>query len=96
MKIKEISHILIKCTSASNYRQVKFITGQPQVIKVVQSTPNKALSGIVSTTNTGGLKVFKAPNQDSQVLTPALHLIYNYGILIQYRGYILPLFLPHI
>lgn len=45
-----------------------FIAGHPQVIKVVQSTPNKALSGIVSTTNAGGLKVFKAPNQESQVL----------------------------
>ncbi|XP_024872999.1 transcription factor Dp-1 isoform X1 [Temnothorax curvispinosus] len=43
--------------------------GHPQVIKVVQSTPNKALSGIVSTTNAGGLKVFKAPNQETQVLS---------------------------
>lgn len=43
--------------------------GHPQVIKVVQSTPNKALSGIVSTTNAGGLKVFKASNQEPQVLS---------------------------
>jgi len=42
------------------------------VIKVVQSTPNKALSGIVSTTNAGGLKVFKAPNQESQVFASIL------------------------
>ncbi|XP_014483848.1 PREDICTED: transcription factor Dp-1 isoform X1 [Dinoponera quadriceps] len=49
--------------------------GQPQVIKVVQSTPNKALSGIVSTTNAGGLKVFKAPNQDSQVLSSNAHIL---------------------
>ncbi|XP_025267455.1 transcription factor Dp-1 isoform X1 [Camponotus floridanus] len=43
--------------------------GHPQVIKVVQSTPNKTLGSIVSTTNAGGLKVFKTPNQESQVLT---------------------------
>ncbi|XP_032663606.1 transcription factor Dp-1 isoform X2 [Odontomachus brunneus] len=49
--------------------------GQPQVIKVVQSTPNKALSGIVSTTNAGGLKVFKAPNQESQVLSSNAHIL---------------------
>lgn len=42
--------------------------GHPQVIKVVQSTANKALGGIVSTTNAGGLKVFKTPSQESQVL----------------------------
>lgn len=54
------------------YYRVKFIAGHPQVIKVVQSTPNKALSGIVSTTNAGGLKVFKAPNQESQVLVSTL------------------------
>ncbi|XP_008547325.1 transcription factor Dp-1 [Microplitis demolitor] len=43
--------------------------GHPQFIKVVQSTPNKgALSGIVGATNTSGIKVFKAPGQDSQVL----------------------------
>ncbi|XP_025074414.1 LOW QUALITY PROTEIN: transcription factor Dp-1 [Pogonomyrmex barbatus] len=53
--------------------------GHPQVIKVVQSTPNKALSGIVSTTNAGGLKVFKAPNQESQVLALILYLVYNYN-----------------
>lgn len=45
------------------------------MIKVVQSTPNKALSGIVSTTNAGGLKVFKAPNQESQVPVPILQLV---------------------
>lgn len=50
------------------------------MIKVVQSTPNKALSGIVSTTNTGGLKVFKAPNQETQVCVSILYLSYhNYG-----------------
>jgi len=50
------------------------------VIKVVQSTPNKALSGIVNTTNAGGLKVFKAPNQESQVLISVLYLVYqNYN-----------------
>ncbi|XP_072767838.1 transcription factor Dp-1 isoform X2 [Anoplolepis gracilipes] len=43
--------------------------GHPQVIKVVQSTPNKTLGSIVSTTNAGGLKVFKTPNQETQVLT---------------------------
>ncbi|XP_003393305.1 transcription factor Dp-1 [Bombus vosnesenskii] len=43
--------------------------GHPQVIKVVQSTANKALGGIVSTTNAGGLKVFKTPSQESQVLS---------------------------
>ncbi|XP_020299179.1 transcription factor Dp-1 isoform X2 [Pseudomyrmex gracilis] len=42
--------------------------GHQQLIKLVQSAPNKALGGIVSTTNTGGLKVFKAPNQEAQVL----------------------------
>jgi len=47
------------------------------VIKVVQSTPNKALSGIVNTTNTGGLKVFKTPNQESQVLILILYLVYH-------------------
>ncbi|CAK9800290.1 Transcription factor Dp-1 [Anthophora quadrimaculata] len=43
--------------------------GHPQVIKVVQSTANKTLGGIVSTTNAGGLKVFKTPSQESQVLS---------------------------
>lgn len=81
----------ITCIFVSNYRQVKFITGQPQVIKVVQSTPNKALSGIVSTTNAGGLKVFKAPNQDSQVFASILQFMYNSNMLVQSRGYILPL-----
>ncbi|XP_012283649.1 transcription factor Dp-1 isoform X5 [Orussus abietinus] len=48
--------------------------GHPQVIKVVQSTPNKTLSGIVGT-NTGGLKVYKAPGQDSQVLTSGTQVL---------------------
>ncbi|XP_043275028.1 transcription factor Dp-1 [Venturia canescens] len=43
--------------------------GHPQVIKVVQSTPNKTLSNIVGTTNASGLKVFKTPGQESQVLS---------------------------
>ncbi|KAK0180046.1 hypothetical protein PV327_005729 [Microctonus hyperodae] len=42
--------------------------GHPQVIKVVQSTPNKNLTGIVGTT-TSGIKVFKAPGQESQILS---------------------------
>lgn len=45
-----------------------FFIGHPQVIKVVQSTPNKNLTGIVGTT-TSGIKVFKAPGQESQVLS---------------------------
>lgn len=48
-------------------RIFNIILGHPQVIKVVQSTANKALGGIVSTTNAGGLKVFKTPSQESQV-----------------------------
>ncbi|XP_034949182.1 transcription factor Dp-1 isoform X2 [Chelonus insularis] len=44
------------------------VNGHPQVIKVVQSTPNKTLSGIVGTSNTSGIKIFKAPGQESQVL----------------------------
>lgn len=48
-------------------REFITISGHPQVIKVVQSTANKALGGIVSTTNAGGLKVFKTPSQESQV-----------------------------
>ncbi|KAL2734136.1 transcription factor Dp-1 isoform X1 [Vespula squamosa] len=44
--------------------------GHPQVIKVVQSTPNKSLSGIISTANTGSFKVFKTPTQEPQVLSP--------------------------
>lgn len=47
------------------------------MIKVVQSTPNKTLGSIVSTTNAGGLKVFKTPNQESQVFVSILQLIYN-------------------
>ncbi|XP_016839563.1 transcription factor Dp-1 isoform X2 [Nasonia vitripennis] len=48
--------------------------GHPQVIKVVQSTPNKALSGIVGTTN-ANLKVFKAPGQEPQVLSSAAQVV---------------------
>lgn len=60
------------------------------MIKVVQSTPNKTLGSIVSTTNAGGLKVFKTPNQESQVLVSILQLIYNYSyISLMCRGYIL-------
>lgn len=51
----------------NNNRIFNIILGHPQVIKVVQSTANKALGGIVSTTNAGGLKVFKTPSQESQV-----------------------------
>lgn len=50
-----------------NNRKSNTILGHPQVIKVVQSTANKTLGGIVSTTNAGGLKVFKTPSQESQV-----------------------------
>ncbi|XP_011500591.1 PREDICTED: transcription factor Dp-1 isoform X2 [Ceratosolen solmsi marchali] len=49
--------------------------GHPQVIKVVQSTPNKALSGIVGTTNTGNLKVFKTPGQESPVLASGTQVL---------------------
>lgn len=35
----------------------------------MQSTPNKTLSGIVGATNAGGIKVFKTPGQESQVLS---------------------------
>lgn len=50
-----------------NTSKFAIVLGHPQVIKVVQSTANKALGGIVSTTNAGGLKVFKTPSQESQV-----------------------------
>ncbi|XP_015113951.1 transcription factor Dp-1 [Diachasma alloeum] len=43
--------------------------GQTQVIKVVQSTPNKTLSNMIGATNTGGIKVFKTPGQESQILS---------------------------
>ncbi|XP_033227091.1 transcription factor Dp-1 [Belonocnema kinseyi] len=49
--------------------------GHPQVIKVVQSTPNKSLSSIVGTTNTGSLKVFKAPGQESRVLSSGTQVL---------------------
>ncbi|XP_015522402.1 transcription factor Dp-1 isoform X2 [Neodiprion lecontei] len=49
--------------------------GQPQVIKVVPSTPNKALTGLVSTTNSGSLKVFKTPGQDTQVLSSGTQVL---------------------
>lgn len=60
------------------------------MIKVVQSTPNKALSGIVSTTNAGGLKVFKAPNQESQVLASISYTLFITIAVVSliYRGYI--------
>ncbi|KAJ8681481.1 hypothetical protein QAD02_017268 [Eretmocerus hayati] len=45
------------------------IRGHPQVIKVVQSTPNKALSGIVGTASPGNIKVFKTPGQETGVLS---------------------------
>lgn len=54
------------------------------MIKVVQSTPNKTLGSIVSTTNAGGLKVFKTPTQDSQVFVSNLKFID-----LMCRGYIL-------
>ncbi|XP_044014890.1 transcription factor Dp-1 isoform X2 [Aphidius gifuensis] len=44
--------------------------GCPQVIKVVQSTPNKNISSIMGTTNSGGIKILKTSGQDShQVLS---------------------------
>ncbi|XP_011304442.1 transcription factor Dp-1 isoform X3 [Fopius arisanus] len=52
--------------------------GQTQVIKVVQSTPNKTLSNMMGATNAGGIKVFKTPGQESQVLssgTPVVRTI---------------------
>jgi len=57
------------------------------VIKVVQSTPTKAVSGIVSTTNAGGLKVFKAPNQETQVF--ALFITHMIFYFYNNRNYIL-------
>ncbi|XP_063972234.1 transcription factor Dp-1 isoform X2 [Diachasmimorpha longicaudata] len=48
---------------------IQDVNGQAQVIKVVQSTPNKTLSNMMGTTNAGGIKVFKAPGQESQVLS---------------------------
>ena len=61
------------------------------MIKVVQSTPNKALSGIVSTTNAGGLKVFKAPNQESQVLALISYILFITIAVINsiYKGYMM-------
>ncbi|XP_051159646.1 transcription factor Dp-1 [Leptopilina boulardi] len=49
--------------------------GHPQVIKVVQSTPNKPLSNFVGTTNTGSLKVFKTPGQESRVLSSGTQVL---------------------
>ncbi|XP_015607811.1 transcription factor Dp-1 [Cephus cinctus] len=49
--------------------------GHPQVIKVVQSTPNKTLGGLVGTTNTSNLKVFKSPGQDSQILSSGTQVL---------------------
>ncbi|CAD6222195.1 GSCOCG00000805001-RA-CDS [Cotesia congregata] len=50
--------------------------GHPQFIKVVQSTPNKgALTSIVGATNTSGIKVFKTPGQDPQVLQPGTQVL---------------------
>lgn len=74
--------------TSNNYRWIKFIAGHPQVIKVVQSTPTKALSGIVSTTNAGGLKVFKAPNQETQVFTSFITImIFDFIITeVKYRN----------
>ena len=43
------------------------LSGHPQVIKLVQSTPNKNLSGIVGATNSGNIKVCIAFGQLNQV-----------------------------
>lgn len=56
---------------------IQGVHGCQQVIKVVQSTPNKNISNIMgTTTNSGGIKIFKTSGQDShQVLSPGQQVL---------------------